>query len=97
MVVERERVRPPAELWMAWAFGLGSTCFLIGPLAFYATLVGPRADAVTFFVGSILFTTGGALQSWLAAPRRVEAAYAMAPETRKQTDPYASGRQTSRS
>jgi hypothetical protein len=70
VVVERERVRPPAELWMAWAFGLGSACFLVGPIAFYATLVGSRADAMTFFVGSILFTTGGALQSWLAAPRR---------------------------
>ena len=70
MVVERERVRPPAELWMALAFGLGSACFLIGPLPFFATLVGPRADAITFFAGSILFTAGGAVQSWLAAPRR---------------------------
>jgi hypothetical protein len=55
---------------MALAFGLGSTCFLVGPIAVYATLVGARADAITFFVGSILFTAGGALQSWLAAPRR---------------------------
>ena len=70
VVVERERVRPPAELWMAWAFGLGSTCFLIGPIPVYAALVGPRADAITFFVGSILFTAGGGLQSWLAGPRR---------------------------
>ena len=70
VVVERERLHPPAELWMAWAFGLGSACFLVGPIAFYATLVGPRADAITFFVGSILFTAGGALQSWLAAPGR---------------------------
>ena len=29
-------------------------------------LVGETADAVTFFIGSILFTAGGALQSWLA-------------------------------
>jgi len=70
VVVERARLRFPIELWMAWAFGLGSACFLIGPLPFFAALVGARADAVTFFVGSILFTTGGALQSWLAAPRR---------------------------
>ena len=40
VVVERERVRPPAELWMAWAFGLGSACFLVGPFPGYATLVG---------------------------------------------------------
>src|SRR3954469_5814625 len=55
---------------MAWAFGLGSACFLIGPIPGYAGLVGPTADAVTFFVGSVLFTVGGALQTWLAAPAR---------------------------
>jgi hypothetical protein len=52
--------------WMALFFALGSTCFLIGPFPGYAQLVGETADAVTFFVGSILFTTGGAFQSWLA-------------------------------
>ena len=55
---------------MAWAFGLGSTCFLIGPIPGYSSLVGATADAITFFVGSVLFTVGGALQTWLAAPRR---------------------------
>ena len=55
---------------MAWAFGLGSACFLVGPIPFYAALVGARADAITFFVGSILFTAGGGLQSWLAAAGR---------------------------
>jgi hypothetical protein len=58
--------------WMALAFALGSTCFLIGPFPGYAELVGERADAVTFFVGSILFTIGGALQSALAWPERRE-------------------------
>ena len=56
--------------WMALSFALGSTCFLVGPFPSYAALVGDRADAVTFFVGSILFTVGGALQSWLAWPDR---------------------------
>jgi hypothetical protein len=56
--------------WMALFFALGSTCFLIGPFPGYAQLVGETADAVTFFVGSILFTIGGALQSWLAWPER---------------------------
>jgi hypothetical protein len=51
---------------MALCFALGSTCFLIGPFPGYAQLVGDAADGVTFFVGSIFFTTGGALQSWLA-------------------------------
>ena len=52
--------------WMALCFALGSTCFLVGPFPGYAQLVGDRADAITFFVGSILFTAGGALQSRLA-------------------------------
>jgi hypothetical protein len=56
------------ERWMALLFASGSTCFLVGPFPGYESLVGPRADAVTFFVGSILFTGGGALQSWLAYP-----------------------------
>jgi hypothetical protein len=55
---------------MALCFALGSTCFLIGPFPGYAQLVGETTDAVTFFAGSILFTTGGALQSWLAWPER---------------------------
>ncbi|HUI36443.1 MAG TPA: hypothetical protein VLZ04_03035 [Gaiellaceae bacterium] len=53
---------------MALCFALGSTCFLIGPFPGYVQLVGESADAITFFVGSILFTLGGALQSWLAWP-----------------------------
>ncbi len=60
--------------WMAFCFALGSTCFLVGPFPGYAQLVGETADAVTFFVGSILFTAGGGLQSWLAWPERRTAA-----------------------
>jgi hypothetical protein len=55
---------------MALSFALGSACFFIGPFPGYAEIVGDSADAATFFVGSILFTTGGALQSWLAWPDR---------------------------
>jgi hypothetical protein len=51
---------------MALCFALGSTCFLVGPFPGYTQLVGDTADAITFFVGSILFTAGGGLQSWLA-------------------------------
>jgi hypothetical protein len=36
------------------------------PVPGYVQVIGESADAVTFFVGSILFTLGGALQSWLA-------------------------------
>jgi len=53
---------------MALLFALGSTCFLIGPFPGHAQLVGATADAVTFFLGSILFTAGGALQSSIAFP-----------------------------
>jgi hypothetical protein len=56
--------------WMALCFALGSTCFLIGPFPGYVQLVGESADAITFFVGSILFMLGGSLQSWLAWPER---------------------------
>ena len=52
--------------FMAVCFALGSACFLIGPFPGYVQLVGEPADAVTFFIGSILFTAGGALQSWIA-------------------------------
>ncbi len=55
---------------MALLFAAGSLCFLIGPFPGYADWVGPKADAVTFFVGSILFTGGGAMQTWLAFPAR---------------------------
>ena len=59
-----------ARRWMALSFALGSTCFLVGPFPGYAQLVGDSADAITFFVGSILFTVGGALQSRLAWAER---------------------------
>ena len=60
------------ERWMALAFAIGSLCFLVGPFPGYVDLVGDKADAITFFVGSIFFTTGGALQTWLAFPERRE-------------------------
>ena len=58
------------ERWMALLFAVGSLCFLIGPFPGYVGLVGPGADAVTFFAGSVLFTAGGAVQTWLAYPER---------------------------
>src|SRR4051812_3849642 len=55
---------------MAACFAIGAACFLVGPFPGYADLVGERATALTFFAGSLLFTAGGALQTWLAAPTR---------------------------
>jgi hypothetical protein len=57
-----------ATRFMALFFATGSLCFLAGPFPGYIDLVGPSADAVTFFVGSVLFTAGGALQTALAVP-----------------------------
>jgi hypothetical protein len=54
------------ERWMGLCFAIGSLCFLVGPFPGYAQLVGAEADAITFFVGSIFFTAGGALQTSLA-------------------------------
>lgn len=51
------------ERWMASLFACGALCFLVGPFPGYIDLVGPTADAITFFAGSILFTAGGALQT----------------------------------
>ena len=58
------------ERWMALLFAAGSACFLVGPFPGYLELVGPGGDAATFFAGSLLFTAGGAVQTWLAYPER---------------------------
>jgi hypothetical protein len=58
------------ERTMALLFALGSACFLIGPFPGYLDLVGPKADAITFFAGSILFTAGGAVQTSMAFAER---------------------------
>jgi hypothetical protein len=58
------------ERWMALFFAAGSLCFLVGPFPGYAQLVGATADAATFFVGSVLFTAGGALQTLLSFRER---------------------------
>ena len=55
---------------MAACFAAGSACFVVAPFPGYLDLVGARADALTFFAGSILFTLGGALQSALAFGHR---------------------------
>src|SRR3954462_13590127 len=61
--MSRERV-------MALLFAAGSACFLVGPFPRYAQLFGATAGGGTFFAGSILFTGGGAMQTWLASADR---------------------------
>ncbi len=48
--------------WIGVLFMIGAACFALGALPGYAELVGSPADNVTFFVGSIFFTSAAALQ-----------------------------------
>jgi hypothetical protein len=50
--------------WIAVLFAAGSACFLVAPVPGFLQLVGPVADGVVFFVGSLLFTSAATLQ-WL--------------------------------
>src|SRR4051794_10466692 len=50
--------------WIAWLFAAGSACFLVAPFPGFLQLVGPAADGMVFFAGSLLFTSAAALQ-WL--------------------------------
>lgn len=43
-------------------FAVGSLCFAVGVVPAYAEAVGPAADAWTFFVGSIFFTSAAVAQ-----------------------------------
>jgi len=51
-----------ANRWIGALFAVGSVCFTIGPFPGYINLVGSGADGVTFFVGSIFFTSAALLQ-----------------------------------
>jgi len=48
--------------WIGVLFAVGSVLFALGAVPGYAGAVGDSADAITFFVGSIFFTTAGFLQ-----------------------------------
>jgi energy-converting hydrogenase Eha subunit A len=51
-----------ADWWVAVLFIVGAACFALGSLPLYAIAVGPTADAVTYFIGSLLFTSAALLQ-----------------------------------
>jgi hypothetical protein len=53
----------------AWGFMFGSACFAVGAVPWYASAVGPVWDSLTFFIGSILFTTAGLIQLLLSGRR----------------------------
>jgi len=48
--------------WIGILFAVGSTCFAVGALPGYLSAVGYEADALTFFVGSLWFTSAAFLQ-----------------------------------
>jgi energy-converting hydrogenase Eha subunit A len=48
--------------WIGVLFMIGSACFAVGAVPGYVSWVGVSSDNVTFFVGSIFFTSAGALQ-----------------------------------
>jgi hypothetical protein len=48
--------------WIATLFAAGSLLFAIGALPAYASWVGTKADSITFFIGSLFFTSAGFLQ-----------------------------------
>jgi hypothetical protein len=50
------------ERWIAVGFAIGSVCFLVGPFPGFLELVGARADAWVFFVGSLFFTAAAGLE-----------------------------------
>ncbi len=52
---------PRRTWWIASLFSIGSLCFTIGPTAWWLDLVGARWDGLTFFIGSIFFTSASYL------------------------------------
>jgi hypothetical protein len=53
---------PVSERWVAIGFAIGSVCFLVGPFPGFLQLVGARADAWVFFIGSLFFTAAAGLE-----------------------------------
>jgi len=47
--------------WIAVLFAVGSLLFAVGAVPGYASAVGARWDALTFFAGSLFFTSAGFL------------------------------------
>jgi hypothetical protein len=62
-VTKARRVRPRRlNAAIAWLFMVGAFCFALGAVPSYAAAVGYVADAATYFVGSVFFTSASLLQ-----------------------------------
>lgn len=53
----------------SWGFALGSVCFIVAAVPWYASAVGPAWDAATFVAGSVLFTLAALIQLLLSGRR----------------------------
>ena len=60
--IHRKRAGGSLGRAIAILFMAGSACFMAGAAPGYADQVGARADALTYFVGSLLFTSAAYLQ-----------------------------------
>jgi hypothetical protein len=58
----RHVVHRMSERWVGAGFAIGSLCFILGPFPGFVQLVGARADAWVFFVGSLFFTAAAGLE-----------------------------------
>ena len=58
----RHAARVAWDRWIAIGFAIGSACFLVGPFPGFVQLVGPGADGVVFFAGSVFFTLAAGLE-----------------------------------
>ena len=56
---------------IAWLFMIGSACFALGTVPAYASAVGATADAITFFIGSLFFTSASFSQLVQAQSERL--------------------------
>ena len=52
--------------WVAALFMVGSACFALGSVPMYSSWAGVKAEGITFFVGSLFFTSAAGLQVLLA-------------------------------
>ncbi|WP_092554647.1 YrhK family protein [Herbiconiux ginsengi] len=54
----------------AWGFAIGSLCFLVGAIPWYAEAVGVAVTDLTFFVGALFFTAAAFIQLALSGRHR---------------------------
>ena len=48
--------------WIGVLFAIGSFCFALGAVPGYTSAAGTKVDSITFFVGSLFFTSAAFLQ-----------------------------------